>query len=373
MLNPLSVKRSNFRPQISGGDWIRPPRASETGPACLRPARVLITGGHEVGGLASFAEALASGFRQLGIDVEIIPPARILSRWSDLRSPRVLKILSTAAIFAAPLARRAVCVTHGFPTAGVIGWRKFLAHLLADSVANRCRNVRFTTVSEYAAAHLRSILSLRVDAVVPNPVRQVFLDPWDVSAGSSRNLITYAGRLHPSKNLCSLLPSILRILEESPHLRACMIGDGPERVALESLAAGHPRVEFTGTLGPLELRERLRQSRVFLSGCPTEALGIAYLEALSQGCNVVMPACGGGLEIAPQLIGTQIQLMPLAFDDSAVAATLHRALAVEGSPLNVEAWSPGLIASAYLRAAGFFDIPGSAPSSSSLAAVSPCA
>ena len=81
------------------------------------PSKVLITGGHEIGGVRSFAEGLRAGFTELGIPVEIVSPSRILLLWRELRDPRILKILSTSAVFAAPFARRAICMAHGVPQA----------------------------------------------------------------------------------------------------------------------------------------------------------------------------------------------------------------------------------------------------------------
>jgi glycosyltransferase involved in cell wall biosynthesis len=324
------------------------------------PSRVLITGGHETGGLNSFAHALADGFAETGLAAEVVSPPALGSRLRDLRNPRVLKILSSSAIFAAPLCRRAICVAHGYPGAGAIGWRRFLGHIIADRLALRCSGTKLVTVSHYSALHFDVIFNLRVDAVIHNPVRREFLVPPEHADGS-RNLIAFAGRLHPCKNLRELMPPILRVLDEDPKLEACFIGGGPLRAALEGLAAGHPRVAFPGVLSAAALRDRLRHTRVFISGCAVEALGITYLEALSQGCNVVMPACGGGLELAPERIGNQIQLIPLTFDPSAVVAALRRAIAVQGSPMDVEAWSPRAIASAYLRVGGWFACPESAP------------
>ena len=312
------------------------------------PRKVLITGGREVGGLTSFADALAEGFGQLGIPAEVISPSRIWSRWRDLRDPGVLKILSTTAIFAVPLARRVVCVTHGCPTAAFLGWRKFVGHICADRLAILSPQARFITVSHYSAVHLEAILALKVDAVIPNPVRSLFLEPFDPDV-APRKCITFAGRLHSTKNLALLLPPIIEILDREPELEALIVGDGPQRQMLEKLAAGHPRVHFTGSLNAADLRNKLRQTKVFVSGCTHEALGIAYLEALSQGCNVVMPACGGGLEIAPHLIGFQIHLLPIALDHEGVVAGLQRAL---NSPLGLASaadYSGASIAKAYLN------------------------
>src|SRR5712692_10721177 len=93
------------------------------------PSRVLITGGREVGGLTAFAEGLSEGFTVLGIPSEVISPNEIFKRWRDLRDAKVLKILSTTAVFAAPFARRAICMAHGFPRADAQGWTRMLAIL----------------------------------------------------------------------------------------------------------------------------------------------------------------------------------------------------------------------------------------------------
>ncbi len=311
------------------------------------PTKVLITGGREVGGLSTFAAGLRDGFAQLGIPAEIIRPSRILSRWGELRDPRVLKILSTTAVFAAPFARHAICVAHGFPRPDAQGRLKALAILASFKLANLSSGCRFTTVSDYVAAHLRAIYKLRVDAVVHNPLQSVFREPWQSS--EPRNYLTYVGRLIPAKNLHRLLPVMQQLLDEDPELRICIIGDGPQRQQLEALVQDKSRTEFVGALNSLDVRTYLRKTKVFVSACETEALGLAYVEALSQGCAVAMPASGGGLEIAPNLIGTQIQLLPLSFHDASVLDVLRRATKATKSPFAFGAYAPNTIAAQYLR------------------------
>jgi glycosyltransferase involved in cell wall biosynthesis len=313
------------------------------------PKRVLITGGREVGGLRAFAEGLREGFLELGIPADIIPPDEILSRWRDLRDPSVLKILSTTAVFAAPFARRAICVAHGFPRSDVQGWLKTLAILASFKLANLSWDCPLATVSDYVAIHLRAIYGLRVDAVIHNPLQSIFCEPWQSS--ESRNYLTYVGRLVPAKNLHRLLPAMQQLLEEDTELRVCIIGDGPQRRELEALASGSSRIEFPGVLDAVGVRSYLRKTKVFVSGCETEALGLAYVEALSQGCAVAMPASGGGLEIAPQLIGNQIQLLPLGFDKRRAADTLARLATIKNEEIGngaLHAYHPERVARAYL-------------------------
>lgn len=310
------------------------------------PSKVLITGGSAAGGVASFAESLCTGFAALGVPAEVMPPGKIFSRWEDLRNPDVLKILSTTAVFAAPFARRTLCVAHGFPRADVQGWLKLAGIVASFKVANRFS--RLIAVSHYVEVHLRTIFNLRVDAVIHNPLHDSFFH-YEPS-GEPRNLITFVGRLHPCKGLDRIFPAVIELLHENPNLRGCFIGDGELRPVLESLAGGNPRIEFTGPLPREAVRARLRRTKVFVSACETEALGIAYIEALSQGCAVVMPACGGGLEIAPAEIGRSIRLLPLPLRPGDVLAELRKALACECSPPPLAGFDAAAIAQRYLDA-----------------------
>lgn len=311
------------------------------------PRKVLLTGGREVGGLSSFAEALAEGFTELGIPAEIIPPSRIWFHWRDLRDPAVLKILSTTAVFAVPFAKRAICVAHGCPCADVQGWKKVLGFLASYKLTNLCRETPLVAVSEYSAVHLLQIFNLRFEAVIQNPVKQVFLEAH-TGPYTERNYITYVGRLHPSKNVHRLLPAIRIVLNRTPGLRACIIGDGDQKAMLQAAYADE-RIEFPGSLDSAAVRQKLRSTQVFVSGNQTEPFGITYLEALSQGCNVAMPASGGGLEIRPDLIGTQIYLLPVSLELSGVVAGLSRALNSPGKLVPLTDHGVTAVASAYLK------------------------
>lgn len=314
------------------------------------PSRILITGGRETGGVESFAEGLRAGFAEIGIAAEIIPPSHVIGRWREMRDPQVLKILSTTAVFAAPLARRSICVAHGFPRADVQGWIKLLAIFASYKLAGA--RSQLVAVSHYAAVHLRTIFNLRVDAVIHNPLNKLFFKARDAEE-TSRSYITYVGRLHPCKGLDQVFPAICTLLRERPDLRACIIGEGELRPAIEAASGGNMRIEFTGRLAQVEVCARLRQSRIFVSGCATEALGIAYLEALSQGCAVVMPACGGGVEIAPELIGSSIHLFSASSASEPIADALRRALRTAPQAMSLTGFSPRAVAQAYLDMDGY--------------------
>ena len=80
-----------------------------------------------------------------------------------------------------------------------------------------------------------------------------------------------------------------------------VVGDGPERPALERLAGElgvRGRVEFRGALAPDEALEAARAGAVFVLPSVDEAFGVAYVEAMAGG----VPAIGCRGEPGPEEI-----------------------------------------------------------------------
>ncbi len=309
--------------------------------------KVLISGGHELGGVGSVAAALAGGFEALGIPAEITSVAGVLSRWRDLQNPDVLKILSTGAVFAAPAAARAICIAHGVPCAAFQGWTRVSGIVASFKLANAA-HVPLVAVSEYTAIHLRNLFGIRIDKVILNPLKPIYLQSLD-GASVERRYVTYVGRLHHSKNIHRLLPAICDLLEEQPDLRACVIGSGEMRNQLEDSVRGSPRVEFQGSPDDLSVRDWLRRTKLFVSGNCTEGLGVSYLEAISQGCMVAMPASGGGMELALEQIGSTIHLLPISLERRSVLAALRRALWSSFVPVPLSSYEAKAAAASYLH------------------------
>jgi teichuronic acid biosynthesis glycosyltransferase TuaC len=120
---------------------------------------------------------------------------------------------------------------------------------------------------------------------------------------------------------------VLRALADVPEARYLVVGDGPERAALERLAQElgvARRVEFAGRLDPGEALGRSRAAWLFALPSTEEAFGVAYIEAMAAG----IPAIGcagepGPLEIAAA--GEGIVLVP-AHDPQALAVEIRRLL-----------------------------------------------
>jgi len=247
-------------------------------------------------------------------------------------------------------------MAHGVPRADCQGWSRLLAIIGSFKLANHCPGVQLVSVSHYTAATLQAVFDVRTDAVIHNPIKPLYLETF--AAPQNRNYVTYVGRLTAAKNLHRILPAIRDLLDETPGLRACIIGEGEQRTHLEAMIGGDSRFEFKGTPDDNTVREWLRRTKVFVSGNEVEGFGISYLEAMTQGCIVAMPGAGGGLEISPDKVGNSVQLLPLSWDRSEVLATLRRAMNEPWRPVATTSFESRAVAKAYLRADAAFDAAG---------------
>jgi glycosyltransferase involved in cell wall biosynthesis len=102
--------------------------------------------------------------------------------------------------------------------------------------------------------------------------------------------ILFVGRLQARKRVDSLLRACAELNQD---VRLTIIGDGPERAALESLAKEvYPSVEFIGSKHGAELKPYFREADLFV--LPGTG-GLAVQEAMSYGLPVIV-AQGDGTQ-----------------------------------------------------------------------------
>jgi teichuronic acid biosynthesis glycosyltransferase TuaC len=120
---------------------------------------------------------------------------------------------------------------------------------------------------------------------------------WPVGPPS---LVTVA-HLVARKRHGDVLRALAVLGARHPTLRYTIIGEGPERVALEGLAVRlgvAERVDFLGQLEPEQAIERARRCTLFVMPSTEEAFGVAYVEAMAAG----VPAIGCRGEPGPEEI-----------------------------------------------------------------------
>lgn len=133
-------------------------------------------------------------------------------------------------------------------------------------------------------------------AVIPNPVPA----PAPESAVPSvpdlpRPFAVCLGRLSPEKQYDLFLRAFARAAERHPDWGVVLVGDGPERQALEQLAAElglGRRAVFTGALP--EPSGVLRQAALFVLSSRFEGFPTALCEALACGVPAVAFDCPSG-------------------------------------------------------------------------------
>lgn len=102
------------------------------------------------------------------------------------------------------------------------------------------------------------------------------------------------GRLVAVKNQALMIRALARVVDDHPDARLCLVGDGPERAALETLALElgvQTRVEFAGFRD--DIGRWLAAADVFLMSSHYEGISIAVLEAMRAGLPVIGTSVGG--------------------------------------------------------------------------------
>ena len=136
--------------------------------------------------------------------------------------------------------------------------------------------------------------------------------------------IAAIGRLAPEKRLDLLLRAVARCRERVPGLRTLIIGEGPERPALERLGRElglGAQVEFLGVRR--DVPAFFPGLRAVVNSSEREGLSLTILEAMAAGVPVVATDAGGTREVVRD--GETGVLVP-ALDERALAAGICRVL-----------------------------------------------
>jgi glycosyltransferase involved in cell wall biosynthesis len=134
------------------------------------------------------------------------------------------------------------------------------------------------------------------------------------------------GSLIRVKGFDLLLRAMAGLHRRHPGLRLRIIGDGPERQALEALAAGlglEDVVTWSGWVDHLELPQAYRDADLMVSSSLHEVHGVACLEAMASG----LPVVGSDVGVLPELLeASAAGIICSAGDGAALAGALEMAL-----------------------------------------------
>jgi glycosyltransferase involved in cell wall biosynthesis len=151
----------------------------------------------------------------------------------------------------------------------------------------------------YGASDVRVV---HLGADLPARGRAAASKRWDhIDRRSVAPSLVTVGHLVARKRHADVMRALAVLAKRHPTLRYVIVGDGPERVALEGLATRlgvSERVEFCGQLAPEQAIERARACTLFAMPSTEEAFGVAYIEAMAGG----VPAIGCRGEPGPEEI-----------------------------------------------------------------------
>lgn len=163
-------------------------------------------------------------------------------------------------------------------------------------------------------------------SVIPMPVSPEFSSHKLKVNRQWSDLILTVARLTAQKSLDTLIDALAILRGRGIDTRLEIIGDGPERTALEQYARDlhlQGRVEFLGELPPKDLPAHYAACAVFVLPSVREGMGLVLAEALLCGAPVVAANFGGVTDIVRD--GETGLLFP-ARDARALAVAIERLL-----------------------------------------------
>lgn len=167
---------------------------------------------------------------------------------------------------------------------------------------------------KYVVIH-NGIDTAELDAAPPRPeARRVLgLPSGALVVGEVAHLAAHKGQRH-------LLGAVARLAPDHPDLHVVLVGDGPDRAALEALVAAlgiAERVHLLGARG--DLPTVLAALDVLALPSTFEGFGIVQAEAMYLGLPVVATSHGGSIEVVDD--GVTGYLVPFG-DEAALADRL---------------------------------------------------
>lgn len=200
------------------------------------------------------------------------------------------------------------------------GW---LHYALPEVVCNR-RAARTIVPSQALKSDLLRLHHLADDrvVVVPHGVEESHLKLYRRKPANQRPKVLFVGRLHFRKGLVPVVEAFTR--RRDIDVEFLIAGDGPDRPALEAVAAGDPRIRILGNVDRERLASLLLETNVFVFPTFYEGFGLALTEAMASGHACV----SYDIPVVREVLGETGLLVPLGD----AAGLVEKVAALVGNP-----------------------------------------
>jgi glycosyltransferase involved in cell wall biosynthesis len=192
--------------------------------------------------------------------------------------------------------RRGLPVTSGFHTNfhhygghyGLNGLRAtIVSYLRWFHNRTACTMVPTDELRAQLAAHAFArlvVIARGVDTDMFSPANRSAELRASWGAGPDDPVLVYVGRLAAEKNLKLAVGAFLQMQKIEPRARCVLVGDGPERAALEKK---YPQFRFAGMRRGPDLAAHYASADVFVFPSMTETFGNVVTEAMASGLVVL--------------------------------------------------------------------------------------
>ncbi|MEK5491277.1 glycosyltransferase family 4 protein [Paenibacillus sp. FSL R7-0297] len=172
-------------------------------------------------------------------------------------------------------------------------WGKALVAAFSRNILKRTQCVIaptgkvFTLLKEYGVTQDIRVVPTGIDlGCFDLPVQQAETEAARRRLGIpvTDKVLLFVGRLAQEKNLGEIIDFVARM--NNSRITLLVVGDGPDRANLESLAQARNvahKVIFTGMVPPGEVAAYYRMGDIFVSASQSETQGLTYVEALASG------------------------------------------------------------------------------------------
>jgi glycosyltransferase involved in cell wall biosynthesis len=320
--------------------------------------------------------SLASQVQACGIPVEALnakpenrlaisdKAASLLASWK----PEVIQSHQVAATRVMASVARSLNIPlvhteHGNAFARSTGWIAWLKLWWVYRQTFRQVKMLFCVSDEIRGTLLRlRLTTTAVSEVIANGIPDCFQQVaqrdvrQELGCTASTRVVGSVGRLNEVKRFDLLLRAMAKLKSKHPDLRLLLVGHGPERIALEALAAELEIASITHFAGyQPEPLDYVRAMNVFAITSRSEGFPLSLLEAWSLAKPVVATAVGG----LPQIIRDNVDgvLVPsgdvdaiaVAVDNLLLDQKAAEEMGLTGRRTFVEHYRLSTIAASYLE------------------------